>query len=1072
MANFFYKVTFVSCCDGAIIEYQIQTSQVNSYLTIGNTYLYNGADPFLISGQCYTYTVNTDTTVNGYNLVPPIEDFTLQDNCQDSDCQTCGGGCVCPEGYEPSQDGTSCIKTEFISAISPSSPLFCGNNVSYDPQYGIVNYGSLNNYIWPLLTVPQSSIPASLTNMTTIPTLGSNPLTGDSWTNINPPPQGGGQHSAITTPDFTRPYPNPNPLGLPINSTSPGTTASYPYPLYQSTIVSSTLNYGQGAEVTPSDYLQIIPSPTTPANFFTGYELNNGVWNYNIGIPVEFQWAGFTACLQPEVESTYVITIVGNNGLRIFVDDVLAVEMLNGDGATQALFFVNLFEITLPAGYHSVRVECFNYAASGGLACDILECSYSQFTAITTLAEIESYRRFSTLWKRARPMTLIATGTDTVTISGGPISNSYDLQGFFDSPGFPVNAYVVEVIDSVTYRFDQNIPAGSYTGNLRFLFTAASNPIHAFTCPDGYMLTTCDGLACIKTLEAPCQEYSYYTLNDCCTNLPYEIEGEPLVLRFDGVCYDIGLCPEDLINLVITSISNESGIDITGCLKLVEITDNIPEQTTNFSTVIQEVETVATCADCVVNYRLVFCDPTIPSIDTFTDLSTVVGQNILIEVNGIQRCVTVEQTNNCDNLVEVITQLETCSCEKCYVLTNCILEGVPPIIVTNDLAQYVGDTIYLCADNFPSNPTPPTDPGVPFSIPGDSPIYKGKLINCCDSTDVRYVTNNFQGYLSVGVLVIPNIDGPSGGSTKCWTYEKTEEQGQPYYFADLTGAKYYQNCTVCNQQNPCTIYPEIGECYCYEVQESETCDGALTLTLPAIIESFDDCLECKTQKIPECYLIVDCEDDQNTLLIKNNLSAYVGKVIKIQYCDTCWTVLPPIQNCNGSIDAVIIASFDTCVECLPPPPEPESKLIPRRIPPGYTTPGCPPEYTERVNCAFAKQALDKMSAIRYGINSCCEEDFDSQDIKKRLLDLKAINTATSELLPLICKCYRLQVTSGTVEFKYISCDGQLTYVTLGEDEELSLLKVCAQTYPRPVCPEAGVVYSVIVENNCVDGTCL
>jgi len=1074
MANFFYKVTFVSCCDGTVIELQIQTSQVNSYLTIGNTYLYNGVEPSLINGKCYTYTVNTETTVNGYTTVPPVEDFTLQDNCQDPECQTCSGGnCVCPPGYEPNEAGDACVQTEIIPAIPPTELLFCGNNVGTDPQFGIEYFGSLNNYVWPLLTVPQNNNYVSTTNMTPIPNSGNNLLTGDAWTSISPAAQMSGAHTPIISPDFARPYPSPNPLGLPINSSPPGLTTSYPYPLYQSTITSGVLNYGQGPEVTPIAYTSFFPTFPQPFStyFGQGYLGNKGVWNYQLGVNVENQWAGFIACLEPEVETTYLITAVGNNGIRVIIDGVLAVEIISGDGGTQALNLINTYEITLPAGLHSIRLECFNYSGSGGLAADIFECSYSQFAAVTTLAQLEALVRFSTFWKRARNMTIASTGSDVVTISGD-VTKPSDVQGYFDSAGFPANAFVIEVLDSVTYRFNQNIPAGAYTGKLRFLFTASSDPDTAFSCPDGYVLGTCDGLICYKTTEVPCQEFDYYTLNDCCTNLPYEIEGEPLVLRFDGVCYDIGLCPEDLINLVITSISNESGIDITGCLKLVEITDNIPEQTTNFSTIIQEVETVPTCAECITNYRLVFCDPTIPSIDTFTDLSTVVGQNILVEVNGIQRCATVEQTNNCDNLVEVITQLETCSCEKCYILTNCIIEGVPPIIVTNDLAQYVGDTIYLCADNFPSNPTPPADPGVPFSIPGDSPIYKGKLINCCDSTDIRYVTNNFQGYLSVGVLVIPNIDSPSGGSTKCWIYEKTDEQSQPYYFADLTGAKYYQNCTVCNQQNPCTIYPEIGECYCYEVQESETCDGALTLTLPAIIESFDDCLECKTQKIPECYLIVDCEDNQNTLLIQNDLSAYVGKVIKIQYCDTCWTVLPPIQNCNGSIQTTIVASFDTCVECLPPPPEPESKLIPRRIPPGYTTPGCPPEYTEKVNCAFAKQALDKMSSIRYGINSCCEEDFDSQDIKKRLLDLKAINTATSELLPLICKCYRLQVTSGNVEFKYISCDGQLTYVTLGEDEDLSLLKVCAQTYPRPVCPEAGVVYSVIVENNCVNGTCL
>lgn len=992
MANFYYKVTFVACCDGAVVEFQIVTNQVNSYLTIGNTYLYNGVDPFLTNGKCYTYTVDTTTTVNGYSPVPPIIDFTLQDNCQDPDCQTCGGGdCVCPPGYQPNEAGDACVQTEVIPATPPAELLFCGNNVGTDTQTGIEYFGSFNNYVWPLLTVPQNNNYVSTTNMTPIPNSGNNLLTGDAWTSISPAAQMSGAHTPIISPDFARPYPNPNPLGLPVNSSPPGLTTSYPYPLYQSTITSGVLNYGQGPEVTPIAYTSFFPTFPQPFStyFSQNYLATKGVWNYQLGVSVENQWAGFIACLEPEVETTYLITAVGNNGIRVIIDGVLAVEIISGNGGTQGLNIINTYEITLPAGLHSVRLECFNYSGSGGLAADIFECSYSQFAAVTTLAQLEALVRFSTFWKRARNMTIASTGSDVVTISGD-VTKPSDLQGYFDSAGFPANAFITEVLDSVTYRFNQNIPAGGYTGNLRFLFTASSDPDTAFSCPEGYVLGTCDGLICYKTTEVPCQEYSYYTLNDCCTNLPYEIEGEQLVLRFDGACYDIGLCPEDFINLVITSISNESGIDITGCLKLVEITDNIPEQTTNFSTIIQEVETVPTCAECITNYRLVFCDPTIPSVDTSTDLSSVVGQNILVEVNGIQRCATVEQTDNCNNLVEIITQLETCSCQQCYILTNCVIEGVEPIIVTNDLAQYVGESIYLCPENFPTNTIPPVDPGVPFIIPGDSPIYAGKLINCCDPTDIRYVTNNFFGYISTGVLVIPNIDSPNGGSKVCWRYEKGDEQGQPYYFADLTGAKYYESCVICNQQNPCVVYPIVEDCFCYDVQQAQSCDNALTLILNSPPAVYTDCEDCINDRLKECYLIVDCEDQNNTLLVSNDLSEYVGKVIKIKYCDTCWTVLPPIDNCENSEEVIITDSYDLCSECLPTPVEPELKLKPRSIRPGYKTPACTPEYTEKVNCKFAEQAFNKMTSIRYGIASCCEEDFDRWDIKKQLLILEEI----------------------------------------------------------------------------------
>lgn len=411
------------------------------------------------------------------------------------------------------------------------------------------------------------------------------------------------------------------------------------------------------------------------------------------------------------------------------------------------------------------------------------------------------------------------------------------------------------------------------------------------------------------------------------------------------------------------------------------------------------------------------------------------------------------------------------TCEQCYIITNCSIEGTPPIIVTNDLSQYVGKSIYLCPENFPTNPTPPADPGVPYIIPNDQPVYFGTLINCCDPTDRRYISNDFASFPSTGVIVIPNIDSIGGASTTCWKYEKGQDPQQTYVFVNLTGALFYENCAVCNQQNPCVVYPIITECYCYSVEESQTCESAITITLPTTVEEYNDCLACRSQREPKCYLLIDCSNPNNVIIVKNDFEVFVGKVIKTRYCDTCWKVLPA-PSCVGSIpveDAV--ASFDLCVDCLPPTPEPESNLKPRRIPPGYSTPGCSPEYTEKVDCNFADQAFDKMSSIRYGINSCCEEDFDRWDIKKRLLDLKAINTPTSELLPLQCKCYRLQVLQGDVEFKYISCEGQVTYVTLGDTQIEDLLIVCAQTYPRAVCPATGTSYSIIMQNDCVNGQC-
>jgi hypothetical protein len=103
----------------------------------------------------------------------------------------------------------------------------------------------------------------------------------------------------------------------------------------------------------------------------------------------------------------------------------------------------------------------------------------------------------------------------------------------------------------------------------------------------------------------------FYTLNDCCTNLPIEW---PAGAGFDGVIYleftgcdpfIPGIpCPNTLLPLIITEINSEL-IDnpIIGCLKLTRILQSeIPEtaEIIPYENLIEGVTTVPECEDCQV----------------------------------------------------------------------------------------------------------------------------------------------------------------------------------------------------------------------------------------------------------------------------------------------------------------------------------------------------------------------------------------------------------------------------------------------------------------------------------------
>ena len=286
---------------------------------------------------------------------------------------------------------------------------------------------------------------------------------------------------------------------------------------------------------------------------------------------------------------------------------------------------------------------------------------------------------------------------------------------------------------------------------------------------------------------------------------------------------------------------------------------------------------------------------------------------------------------------------------------------------------------------------------------------------------------------------------------------------------------------------------------CWQVQDNfDDCTGAITVI---VIGNFIDCTAC----LPVCYLLTDCQDPLNTIIVNNAIPGLVGQVIKINGFTECWQVsIAP--DCLGSIFVTLTNVYGTCIECLPAPPPPVPTpvdLNPRRVKPGYYTPGCNPAYTEKVNCTFAEQIYQQMLVPRYGITLCCEEDVNKWDIKKQLLEFAAIydpslckctiqtccpptcvhasieqfnpqpaciapQNATADIIqpPPLCTatCWSINTgTAGPCDIDYTDCFGVPQVIIIGGTEYL-----CSITTPVPTCP--GVTVSS-TPFNCAAGTC-
>lgn len=182
---------------------------------------------------------------------------------------------------------------------------------------------------------------------------------------------------------------------------------------------------------------------------------------------------------------------------------------------------------------------------------------------------------------------------------------------------------------------------------------------------------------------------------------------------------------------------------------------------------------------------------------------------------------------------------------------------------------------------------------------------------------------------------------------------------------------------------------------CWQVLDEEPCNqnqpAYIGLSNVEVFNGQNACAEC----VGGCYKLIECEAPYTETVIfappSLDFEQYIYQTIKSDFCPGKCLYVVQAESCDNAIEFptdVEITPFKNCFECrgVPPPQD----LHPRRIKPGFYTPGCPPEYTVKTSCMYGEQVYDAMVAKRYGITICCDHDVDKWDIKMQLLQLKAL----------------------------------------------------------------------------------
>lgn len=349
------------------------------------------------------------------------------------------------------------------------------------------------------------------------------------------------------------------------------------------------------------------------------------------------------------------------------------------------------------------------------------------------------------------------------------------------------------------------------------------------------------------------------------------------------------------------------------------------------------------CPSCIKQcYTLYDCDGN--NFNTEIDLSIYLNTFITIIQGGVSSgpwYVIENNSGSCNNAetgftVSPIVPLP-CDCD-CYTVIanskNCAY------VDCDGNVQYTGPLVNtpvkFCSLVYPSiignvqlpngGPSPIYIQNEGLCIDGECPVLCYKLEDCDNILPDIYTNSTSLGiYAIIGAVVI--IDGYPN---TCWEVTETVVCDCAI---DVTVFQYFLDCPTCkgtpkykltNCDSLTTIVytssnlsAYVGEVIirldcpgCWIVEEVDIIPSDVPITVDT---SYIGCAECARTY----YLLEDCTGYLPDAITYTDLSAYVGSVIKLEYCpETCWEVSVTLDPTNAGEVIFIDQEYIDCDECL------------------------------------------------------------------------------------------------------------------------------------------------------------
>jgi len=414
-------------------------------------------------------------------------------------------------------------------------------------------------------------------------------------------------------------------------------------------------------------------------------------------------------------------------------------------------------------------------------------------------------------------------------------------------------------------------------------------------------------------------------------------------------------------------------------------------------------------------FKLWPCDGSSAPFTTSTDLSGFVGNNIVVSsldpnYNIDNLCVFVENisNNNCENAIDVVIDANSCECPCiCYTIIGEIksVEWIDCFGVYNLVATPLSP-FEICAGAFP----------LAFPLNENNPL--------------QIISNGLCSEVTVFNDETCEEETVFNCEPACYLLEDC---------LDNTNVIYSNSTSLLGPATLGQVVTIAGYTECWKVLIPNECICPINVTVLTVSNCCETCLPNIN------YKLTLCEDASTFTYTSDDLSIYVGKVIRREDCpEKCWIVSEIDGDIPTDTPIVVIEDYLDCILCY------------RKY---YLLEDCLGLELSIITYTDLSDYVDKIITLDWCPETCWEVSETIEDDGAGVISdiLNSYTECLTCLTSAPCVCSTIKNYNDiTLDYKYLNCEGILQTVTLQPGQKSD--RLCLIRWYEPKACESFILY--------------